>query len=473
MQTTTSMPNKHMPLIALCLGFFMVIIDVTIVNVALPSIAKNLGGGVSWLQWIVDGYTLTFACLLLSAGNLGDQVGAKIAFLWGLALFVATSLGCGLAPSFWLLTFFRLLQGIAAALLVPTSLALINASYENKQDRAKAIGIWGGIGGIAAAAGPILGAILTFWFSWRAVFFVNIPIGLIAFFLTLKYVTNPISHGKHTYDFSGQILGIISIALLACSLIEAGRLGWFSVPVISGFGIFLLTFVAFLIIEYRTVAPMFPLNLFHSKKFSTAIAVGMILNIGVYGELFVLSLYFQQIRGYTVLITGFAFLPLLGVIAITSYWSGRVASITGPRIPMIIGLAIGAIGFLTMLIVSNHTPYSMLILPLAAIGFGIAFTMPAATIVAINAAPENRAGIASGALNASRQVGSLIGVAIFGTIINTTAHFILGMHISLVIAGIAFFLGYLATLIWVKKDKEEVMIINTMIPLQYNHTRNF
>ncbi len=445
--------NGYIPLIALCLGFFMVIIDVTIVNVALPSMARSLKGGISWLQWVVDGYTLTFACLLLSAGNLGDRVGAKSAFLSGLILFVLTSIGCGLAFNFWQLTGFRLLQGVAAALLVPTSLALINASYSDPAERAKAIGIWAAIGGVAAAAGPILGGILTTAFGWRAIFFVNIPVGVLGILLTLKYVPNPISQGKSSFDFLGQILGIISIAALAFSLIEAGKLGWLAQEVLVGFIMFICAFIAFLIFEHRIEQPMFPLNLFHSKTFSVAIAVGMILNIGVYGELFVLTLYFQQIKNYSVLITGFAFMPLLGVIAVASYLGGKMTSFLGVKIPMIVGLAVGAIGFLSMLIVNEDISYFMLILPLAAIGFGIACTMPAATVAVICAAPKGRAGIASGALNASRQMGSLIGVAVFGTIINMSHHFVSGMHTTLLIGGVTFFIGSIAVFLLVQEYK--------------------
>lgn len=238
--------NKNLPLFALCLGFFMVIIDVNIVNVALPSMAKNLGGGVSWLQWVVDGYTLTFACLLLCAGNLGDRLGAKSAYLFGMGIFVLTSLACGLATNFLVLTIFRLLQGVAGALLVPTSLALINSSYENKIDRARAIGVWASVGGFAAASGPVLGAILTAWFGWRAVFFVNIPIGVIGILMTTNYVNKAIN-SEHTggFDFPGQIMGIISIASLAFALIEAGRFGWFSEIVLSSLGMFLVTFITF------------------------------------------------------------------------------------------------------------------------------------------------------------------------------------------------------------------------------------
>ncbi len=443
--------NKALALIAVCLGFFMVITDVMIVNIALPNLAKDLHGSMTNLQWVVDGYTLTFACLLLSAGNLGDRIGAKKLFLWGLMIFVGTSIGCGLATNFLFLTTFRFLQGIGASLLVPTSLALINSAYENKEERAKAIGIWGGIGGIAAAAAPVLGAVLTSLFSWRAVFFVNIPIGLFSFLLTLKYVPTPtLKENKSGFDLSGQLMGIISIAALAFSLIEAGRYGWFSEIVIIGFGIFVVTFIAFLRIEHRSTAPMFPLSLFRSSTFSASIAVGMIINMGAYGIFFVMPLYFQQLRGYSVLMTGLALLPTLGVTAIGSYLGGKITSVIGPRLPMLIGLIIGMSGFFCLLIVGEHTPpYWVLVLPLLAIGFGPSLTMPAATIATINATPEDRAGLGAGAFNASRQVGSLIGVAIFGTVITTTSHFILGMHVNLLIAGTAFLGACILTVVYV------------------------
>lgn len=204
---------------------------------------------------------------------------------------------------------------------------------------------------------------------------------------------------------------------------------------------------------------MFSLSLFHSKTFSTSIAVGMILNIGFYGELFILPLYFQQVRDYSVLMTGLAILPQTALIAIGSFLAGRMASVTGPKLPIIIGLVIGAIGFFALLIIGEHSPpYFILILPLAAIGFGTSFTMPAATIAVMRSAPENRAGIASGALNASRQVGSLIGVAIFGTIVTTATHFVTGMHITLIIGGTAFLCGCMATFLWIHKNEERNLL---------------
>lgn len=437
-----------MPLLALCLGFFVVIIDATIINVALPNIAKGLGGGISWLQWVVNGYTLTFAGLLLSAGSLADRVGAKTIFVWGLAIFSLTSLGCGLATNFLWLVAFRLMQGASAAMLVPTSLALINASYDNLQARARAIGIWGGIGGVAAAAGPIVGAILTAWFSWRAVFFVNVPLGLVTMFLTIRYVCQPGEHQDGKFDFKGLFFGFISIASLAFGLIEAGKFGWFSEIVVASLIVFVSGFVVFIIVEHRSEFPMLSLTLFRSKTFSSSVTVGMIISLGLYGILFMLPLYFQQLRGYSVLKTGWAIFPLVAFIALFSFLSGRIASKTGPKLPMVIGLGVGTLGFFAMMIVRQTGPdYIFLILPLVAIGFGAAFTMPAVTIATINSVPGNCAGIAAGALNTNRQIGSLIGVAVFGTIINTTPSFISGMRISLMIAGCAFLTGCVLTLI--------------------------
>lgn len=443
---------RHLPLIALSLGVFMVIIDVTIVNVALPNMAKNLHGSTSWLQWVVAGYTLTFACLLLSAGNLADRVGAKSTYLFGLILFTLTSLTCGLSFDFVQLTVMRLLQGVSAALLVPTSLALVNASYSNTKERVKAISIWGATSGLAAAMGPILGGILTFWFGWRSVFFVNIPIGIIALYLTKKYVVNPPVNGNGHFDFSGQILGVISVAALAFSLIEAGRFGWFSQIVIIAFIVFVISLIAFLIVEYQTSSAMLPLHFFRSEKFSMAIALGMMVNIGWYGELFVLTLYFQHIRDYSVLITGFAFVPFVGMNALAAYLGGKWTNIVGPRLPMLAGLALGALGFLSTLIAKQHTPYVMLILPLIGMGAGIAIMMPATTVTAIHSAPEGRSGIASGAFNASRQIGSLLGVAIFGTIITMSRHFMAGMHETLIISGLIYLCGVAGVLIWVKNE---------------------
>lgn len=445
--TSHHQPRSNLlPLIALCVGFFMVIIDATIVNVALPLLARDLQGNITDLQWVVAGYTLTFACFLLSAGSVGDRIGAKKIFITGLAVFIVTSLGCGLANNFLTLIILRLLQGVGAAMLVPTSLALVHASYESQHDRAKAIGMWAGVGGISAALGPILGAVLSTWFSWRAIFFINLPIGILGIWLTIKYVPTAMRREKTAkhFDWWGQLLAIISVAALAFSLIEVSSLGWHSGIVWVSLSVFIIGFGLFLWVEQKTILPMFPLYLFKNKTFSTAIAIGMILNISLYGQLFLLPLYFQQIRGYSVLETGFALLPLTGVITLASYLSGKTSSINGPKRPMLVGLTIGMCGFLALLILKEQGPaYWLLVLPLMALGFSVAYTMPAATIAAVHAAPADRTGLASGALNASRQVGSLLGVAVFGALVGA-GNFIAGMHISLVVSSLVFLCGSVA-----------------------------
>lgn len=443
--------SKQLSLIALCLGFFMVIIDVTITNVALPSIAEEFATGISELQWIVDSYALTFACLLLLAGSLCDQLGSKIVLQLGVISFALASLGCALAANIPLLIIFRLLQGVAAAMIVPASLSLVNGLYDDKKDQAKAIAIWAAMGGVAAAIGPLLGATLTSALSWRAIFFVNLPIGIIATLLIVKTISEQRHTEKRRFDLAGQILSTVSVAALAYSLIEAGSLGWHSPLILVGLAICLLSLMAFLAIERRIASPMLPLNLFASSVFSTSIIVSTVINIGFYGILFVLPLYFQQIRAYSVLMTGFAILPLVSLAAIASYYSGKVTGAIGPKLPIVIGLTVAAMGFLALLIIQEQTPSFYILIPaLAAMGFGCAFAMPAAIAVGINAVSTDHVGIASGALNAIRQIGGLIGVAIFGTMTNQSIDFITGMHHALIVGASVLLCGAVIALIYIR-----------------------
>lgn len=436
------MNRQSIGFIALCLGFFMVMVDVTIVNVALPNIANELSGTVSGLQWVVNAYTLAFACLLLSSGSLADKLGAKSLFLFGTVLFIISSLFCGLANGITTLTLCRIVQGAAAAMTIPSSLTLINSMFNNPSDRAKAIGIWGGIGGIAAAFGPILGASLTALFNWRAVFFVNIPFGFIGIYYTYRYVSVVIEKKSSNFDVTGQLLGIIAIATLAFSLIQAGELGWLNPWIILSLSISAISLVLFVIQERRTLHPMFPMHFFTNEAFSISIVIGMILNIGFYGELFLLPLYFHNELGYSILLTGLATLPQPGLASIASYLGGKSASKAGPIAPIKIGLAIGSCGFLTLFLTIHwELSYWYMLLPLAAIGFGTAYTMPAATISTIRSVPDGNAGLAAGAFNTTRQVGSLLGVSIFGTIIALSNHFTYGMQCTLIIAAILFVLG--------------------------------
>jgi DHA2 family methylenomycin A resistance protein-like MFS transporter len=287
-----------------------------------------------------------------------------------------------------------------------------------------------------------MGALLTASLTWRGVFFVNIPVGLVAILLVNSFTTHSIVKTHKQFDLSGQLLGILVIASLAFSLIEAGRYGWQATQVIIPLIIFIISLMAFIWVENRVAQPVLPLTFFANKHFTIVMTVGLFLNLGVYGELFLLPLYFQQVRGYSVLTAGFAIFPLVALIGISSFLSGKLVSYKGAKLPLCLGLIIGALGFLGLLTIGQNSPdYYWLILPLAAIGSGIAFAMPAATVIAIQAVPKERAGMASATFTTSRQLGSLLGVAIFGTILASTSDFVTGMRITLVIAGLLFMLG--------------------------------
>jgi DHA2 family methylenomycin A resistance protein-like MFS transporter len=436
--TTQARPRTAIQLFALCLGYFVVIMDATIVTTALPVIAKELSAGITGLQWVVDGYTLVFASLLLSAGSAGDRLGARKVFMAGLALFTAASLACGLAPTLVALNVTRIVQGIGAALVVPTSLALINASYPERKRRARAIGVWGALGGVAAGLGPVLGGVFTTWLGWPSVFFINVPIGIAALLLTRKFVVAPPPRKRTGLDPRGQILAVVSLAALAFGLIEAGSRGWTSPTVLAALAVAVVGTVLFIVAENRHRDPMLPLGLFRDREFTGAALVGAAINFGFYGEIFLLSLYFQQLRGFTPLIAGLAIFPQPGIAAVVSSISGRETARRGPRTVMLIGLLVGALGLFAATMVGGTTPYWVLVLPLLAIGFGISYTMPAATAAIIDAAPADRAGIASGALNASRQVGSTLGVAVFGSLVASLASFTTAYRVSVIIGGAVF-----------------------------------
>jgi DHA2 family methylenomycin A resistance protein-like MFS transporter len=432
--------------VAVCLGYFLVILDATAVTVALPVIQGDLGTSVGDLQWVVDGYTLIFAALLLPGGAIGDRLGARRVFLAGLALFAAASLACGLAPGIQFLVAARLAQGLGAALLVPTSLALLRAAYEDAAARARAFGVWGGIAGLAAAGGPVLGGLLSGTVSWRWVFLVNVPVCALGFLLTLRHVPATEPRPGRGLDPAAQVVAVVALGAVTYALIEVGHGGFANRWVPAGLAMFAAGAAAFILLERRAREPMLPLGLFSSAHFSAGNAVGLLINFGFYGQLFVMSLYFQQVRGYSPLVAGLAFLPEAGLVSVGSALSGRVTGRSGgPRTAMLTGLVIGGAGLLGLAFAGRGTAYGLLAVPFVATGFGMSFTMPAATTAVVEAAPADRAGIASGVVNASRQVGSVIGVALLGTLV-AGASFVGGLRIAMIVAAAAFLAG--AAITW-------------------------
>jgi DHA2 family methylenomycin A resistance protein-like MFS transporter len=442
---------KRLPLLVVCSGYFMVILDTTVVNAALPALRDDLGGGVSALQWVVDGYMLTFAALLLSGGALGDRVGARTVFRLGLILFVAASAACGLAPTTGMLVAARVVQGGAAALLVPSSLALLSSAYGDPASRARAVGVWGAISAVAGAAGPVVGGALTGALSWRWVFFVNVPIGLAGLALTERHVPAPAPRPGRGFDPLGQITGIVALASVTMALIEAGRSSWTAPAVFASLAVFVVAASAFVVLERRAPDPLLPLGLFSNSTFAGGTLIGLLINLGFYGEMFVINLMLQEGRGLSPFEAGLALLPQMGLAMIGSMLSGRLTARVGsPRPTLVLGLLIGASGLIGLAVAGIDAAYVVLVLPLFATGFGMALTMPAATSAVVESAPPERTGVAAGVINASRQVGGVIGVALLGTLAaNGLAG---GLRAGLFVAAGAFLVGALISVVWVERE---------------------
>jgi DHA2 family methylenomycin A resistance protein-like MFS transporter len=348
---TTSNSVAQQPSLAVLLAssfaFIIVQLDVTIVNVALPKMGAELGAEVSALQWVIDAYTLGFATFLLSAGVMGDKFGSKRVFLSGFALFTLASIACALAPSAMALNVARAVQGVGAALLVPSSLAILNSTYaHDKNMLAKAIGWWTAAGGVSIAAGPVIGGLLLSTAGWRSIFWVNVPICMAGFALTYAVVPRTASKAPASrFDLPGQLLSVLALAGFIGAVIEVQALGFSSLLVQGGFILALVAGAAFLIVESRTHAPMLPLKLFHSVPFSGAVLFGVLVNFAYYGVIFVLSFYLQSVRGFSVIQTGLTFLPLTGTFIFSNIASGRLSARTGLRTPMVLGGLIGGAGY--------------------------------------------------------------------------------------------------------------------------------
>lgn len=428
MQSELNLRNaKRLLLTGTTLGFVVVQLDVTIVNVAIQQIGASLGGAVSSLQWIVNAYTLTFAALILTAGALGDRLGARRVFIAGFAIFGVGSLACALATGIGMLIAARAFQGIGAAVLVPCSLALINHNFLTDAERNRAIAIWAAGASVAVAAGPVIGGVLIAAIGWRSIFYVNVPLALLGIWLVSRYSQETSRLQHRGIDLLGQLLAIIALADLAATMIE--RSGT------PGFAICAVAAVAFIVVESRLHSPMLPLGVFKNSTFTVATIVGLIINVAFYGLIFVLSLFFQRTLKYSALETGLAFLPMTGMILPANLVSGRLATRVGARLPMVVGQLLMLAGIITLLGIHQEMPYWSLAGQLLLLGAGIGLVVPAMTSALLGTVDKSLSGVASGVLNASRQAGSVVGVALFGGFIAGPDAMIPGLRTVLIISA--------------------------------------
>jgi DHA2 family methylenomycin A resistance protein-like MFS transporter len=421
-------------------------LDASIVNVGLEPIADGLATDVAGLQWVVNAYTLAFASLLLTAGTLGDRWGARRVYFAGLGVFTLASAICGLVPDLTALTIARVLQGIGASMLVPSSLKLINHAYPDPDKRAGAVGVWIGCGGIAMAAGPLVGGILIYFFGWRSIFFVNVPIGLIGIWLTWRIAGDTGESTLRHFDPAGQITAIIALGALIAVLIESSTLGWRSPPILAGIAVSALGWAGFLAIEARRTQPMLPLSFFENGIFSGSTFVSMASALVFYGLLFVFSLYYQKALGYSPLWAGLAFLPMTTMVAAGSMLSSRVVKHCGARGSMCAAFGFYAIGSMGMsAATSASSSYWLAVIPMVPIGLASGFISPAATAPAMGTVDKSRAGVAGAVLNSARQAGAALGVALFGTLTAALHQFEAGMHAALWVAAA---ISLLAATVW-------------------------
>lgn len=403
-------------LVTCCLSLLLVMMDVTIVNVALPSIRIALHGSFSTLQWVVDGYTLMVASLLVLMGAIADRLGRRRVFVAGISVFCLGSMLCALSGSITMLVGARMLQGIGGAMLNPVALSIIANVFTEPRARAQAIGVWGGASGVALALGPVVGGVLVHWVNWQAVFWVNVPIGAMAIFLSLRFI--PESRAPHIrpFDAPGQLLVMVTLAMLTAALIEVRDFGWGD-PVISGFlSLGVLAMVGFVIVEQRSTAPLVDLRFFHALPFSGAI-VTAILAFAVFSAfLFLNTLYLQGARAMSALHAGLCTLPFAVCSSICAPLSGRLVGRIGARVPLLLSALGFAVSALLLTQLSAATPLGVLLAAYGLCGCGFGLCNAPITNAAVAGMPRSQAGVAAALASTSRQIGVLLGIALCGTL---------------------------------------------------------
>ena len=402
------------------MSLFIVGLDSTVVNVALPTMQRELDAPVSGLQWTIDAYTLVLASLLMLGGSTADRIGRKRVFQTGLLIFLTASALCALAPSLGWLIVFRMLQAIGGSMLNPVAMSIITNTFTDRAERARAIGIWGGVVGISQALGPILGGILVDAVSWRAIFWINVPVALTAVILTGLLVPESRAGKPRRFDPVGQLLVIIILGSLTFGIIEGAELGWDSPAIIGCFVLCAASLAALLIYEPRRREPLIEIGFFRSIPFSGATLIAVSSFAGLGSFLFLTTLYLQNLRAMSPLEAGLHTLPMAIMTVIFAPLSGRLVGSRGPRPSLIVaGVALTASGLLLTALLDADTPLWQLIISYLAFGIGFGMVNAPITNTAVSGMPRSQAGVAAATASTSRQIGTSLGVAISGALVTT------------------------------------------------------
>ncbi|MGH2981496.1 MAG: MFS transporter [Solirubrobacterales bacterium] len=413
--------RKWWTLGAMCFALFMIMLDNSVVNVALPSIQRDLGASISSLEWTINGYTLSFAVLLATGGRLGDIFGRRRMFIGGVVLFTLSSATAGFAPDTLSLVASRVAQGVGAAFMMPGTLSIITDAFP-AEERGKAIGTWAGVSALALAIGPLLGGFLTEHVGWEAIFFINVPVGAGAVLAALFAVRESRDEtvGRKV-DYAGVAALTAGLTALVLALVEGNSWGWGSPEILALIGGSIALLAVFAAVERRVRAPMVEFGLFASRNFIGAVSVAFIVTFAMLGMFFFLALYMQNILGYTPLEAGVRFLPTTLMVMAVAPVAGRLADRIGPRWPIVAGLSLTTVSLFLFTQIDDGTTFSDLLPAFVLMGIGVALTMSPMSTAAMNAVPVAKAGIASGLLSMSRMVGGTFGVAAIGALFQSEA----------------------------------------------------
>jgi EmrB/QacA subfamily drug resistance transporter len=412
--------NRRIGVLLICaMSLFIVGLDATAVNVALPSIGRDLHAGISGLQWTVGAYTLVMASLLMFSGSTADRLGRRRTFVVGLAVFSVASLLCSLAPSAGLLVVFRVLQAVGGSMMNPVAMSIITNTFTDPRERAQAVGVWGAVFGISMALGPVIGGTLVSSVGWRSIFLINVPIGLAAIILTLRFIPESKAPWPRRFDPVGQLLVIVLLATVTYGIIEAPSRGWSSAVIVAAFSASAIALLGLLFYEPRREDPLIDLRFFRSIPFASSITISVAAFAGFGGFLFLNTLYLQEVRGFSPIQAGLATVPVAAMIVVVSPLSGRIVGRRGPRVPLVISGVCSVIACAMLVGIDPATPFSRLVAAYLIFGIGFGFVNAPITNAAVSGMPRAQAGVASAIATTSRQFGQTLGVAVVGAIVTS------------------------------------------------------
>jgi EmrB/QacA subfamily drug resistance transporter len=406
-------------LLTCCLSLFIVGLDITVVNVALPAIGQELHASISGLQWTVGAYTVVMASLLMFSGSMADRLGRKRTFVIGLTVFSVASLLCSLAPSVGLLVVFRVLQAVGASMMNPVAMSIITNTFTDPRERAQAVGVWGAVFGISMALGPIVGGTLVSSVGWRSIFWINIPVGLAAILLTLRFIPESRAPRPRRFDPVGQVLVIVLLATLTYGIIEAPSRGWSSAAILAALSASGAALLALLLYEPRREEPLVDLRFFRSMPFASSIIISVAAFAAFGGFLFLNTLYLQEVRGLSPVQAGLATMPMALMTVVASPLSGRMVGRRGPRLPLVISGVCSVTACAMLTVIEPATPFAWLFAAYVIFGLGFGFVNAPITNAAVSGMPRAQAGVASAIATTSRQFGQTLGVAVVGAIVTS------------------------------------------------------